>query len=281
MLHLLRVEMVINSPWMMSKNWLVQKQMAFGKDISNLFMADNMTKIVWFSTHHVTFMKSWLVQKQTVLGQTTTGKENSNPFMAGVNTPRSDEDRLKLMELMVFLLQKGNQIGDLSTHTTSYISPALTQKVFANMRRVRKGFSGVETPLFKGMLAARTITEEGIAEEQVQVDDDVAATVQESIAEDIANEAIPSTPTPLILPSPPSYDIPSPSQDIGKRILIETPKPMKKKDQIELDAEYARKLHEEINKDHKVINKDIDWDAAIDHVKQKSKENPQCIKRYQ
>nr|GFC03424.1 hypothetical protein [Tanacetum cinerariifolium] len=56
---------------------------------------------------------------------------------------------------------------------------------------------------------------------------------------------------------------------------------MKKKDQIELDAEYVRKLHEEINKDHEEINKDIDWDAAIDHVKQKSKENPQYIKRYQ
>nr|GFD50422.1 hypothetical protein [Tanacetum cinerariifolium] len=48
----------------------------------------------------------------------------------------------------------------------------------------------------------------------------------------------------------------------------------------ELDAEYARKLHEEINKDHEEINKDIDCDAAIDHVKQKSK-NPQYIKRYQ
>nr|GFA45125.1 copia protein [Tanacetum cinerariifolium] len=81
MLHVLRVEMVINSPWMLSKNWLVQKQMA--------------------------------------LGQTATGKESSNPFMAGslpktifdspllgVNTPRSDEDRLKLMQLMVFLLQR-------------------------------------------------------------------------------------------------------------------------------------------------------------------------------
>nr|GEX55990.1 hypothetical protein [Tanacetum cinerariifolium] len=69
-------------------------------------------------------------------------------------------------------------------------------------------------------------------------------------------------------------------KDKGKGILIETPKPMKKKDQIELDAEYARNLHEEINKDHKEINKDIDWDAAIDHVNQKSK-NPQYIKPYQ
>nr|GEV18885.1 hypothetical protein [Tanacetum cinerariifolium] len=47
-------------------------------------------------------------------------------------------------------------------------------------------------------------------------------------------------------------------KDKGKGILIETPKPMKKKDQIELDAEYANKLHEEINKDHEEFNKDID-----------------------
>nr|GEY50097.1 reverse transcriptase domain-containing protein [Tanacetum cinerariifolium] len=31
MLHVLRVDMVINSPWMLSKNWLVQKQTALGK----------------------------------------------------------------------------------------------------------------------------------------------------------------------------------------------------------------------------------------------------------
>nr|GFB33324.1 hypothetical protein [Tanacetum cinerariifolium] len=69
-------------------------------------------------------------------------------------------------------------------------------------------------------------------------------------------------------------------KDKGKGILVETLKPMKKKDQIKLDAEYARKLHKEINKDHEEINKDIDWDAAIDHVNQKSK-NPQYIKQYQ
>nr|GFA69620.1 copia protein [Tanacetum cinerariifolium] len=67
--------------------------------------------------------------------------------------------------------------SDLSTHTTSYISPALTQKVFANMRWVRKDFSGVETPLFEGMLTARQLAEEGIAEEQVQADDAVAAVI--------------------------------------------------------------------------------------------------------
>nr|GEY38642.1 hypothetical protein [Tanacetum cinerariifolium] len=94
----------------------IQKQTALGKDSSNLLMADNLPKIVWYSTHHVTLMKSWLVQKQTALGKDksnplridsllktiwssihhhltievltipgkmTTGKEISNPFMAG------------------------------------------------------------------------------------------------------------------------------------------------------------------------------------------------------
>nr|GFD20963.1 hypothetical protein [Tanacetum cinerariifolium] len=53
------------------------------------------------------------------------------------------------------------------------------------------------------------------------------------------------------------------SKDKGKGIMVEEPNPMKKKQQVELDEEYARKLHEE-------LNKDIDWSVAIDHVKQKS-----------
>ncbi|GJV28971.1 hypothetical protein Tco_1385419 [Tanacetum coccineum] len=38
------------------KNWLVHKQMTYGKDFSNLFMVDNLPKIVGFSTH----LASWL-----------------------------------------------------------------------------------------------------------------------------------------------------------------------------------------------------------------------------
>nr|GFB14664.1 ribonuclease H-like domain-containing protein [Tanacetum cinerariifolium] len=54
-------------------------------------------------------------------------------------------------------------------------------------------------------------------------------------------------------------------KDKGKGILIEAPKPMKKKDQIEMDAEYARKLQEEINKEHEETYKNINWNAALDH----------------
>nr|GEW17005.1 putative ribonuclease H-like domain-containing protein [Tanacetum cinerariifolium] len=63
------------------------------------------------------------------------------------------------------------------------------------------------------------------------------------------------------------------SKDKGKGILVEEPKPLKKKQQIEIDEEYVRKLHD-------VLNKDINWDVAIDHVKLKAKEDP-AVKRYQ
>nr|GEV56977.1 putative ribonuclease H-like domain-containing protein [Tanacetum cinerariifolium] len=63
------------------------------------------------------------------------------------------------------------------------------------------------------------------------------------------------------------------SKDKGKGIMVKEPKPIKKKQQVELDAAYARKLQEE-------LNQDIDWEVAIDHVKQKAKENP-YVQRYQ
>nr|GEZ26876.1 hypothetical protein [Tanacetum cinerariifolium] len=77
------------------------------------------------------------------------------------------------------------QVVDLSSHTTRYICPALTQKVFANMRRVGKGFSGVETPLFDNMLEVREVD----AEEEVQVPahDDVD---QENVTEDIVDDIL-------------------------------------------------------------------------------------------
>nr|GFB82976.1 hypothetical protein [Tanacetum cinerariifolium] len=48
-------------------------------------------------------------------------------------------------------------------------------------------------------------------------------------------------------------------KDKGKGILIEDPKPMKKKDQVEMDAEYAKKLQEELDKEHEEAYKQIDW----------------------
>nr|GEV62518.1 hypothetical protein [Tanacetum cinerariifolium] len=323
------------------------------------------------------------------------------------------------------------QIGDLSTHTTKYALPALTQKVFANIRRVGKGFSGVETPLFEGILVGQEIEEGGDAEEHVE---DVTAGDAAQGDDTAAHGEVPTVspkpsipaPTPPTPPPQPPQDLPSTSQvqhtppqspqaqpqtqpqpqqatdfpmshlqealdacaaltrrvehlelkrvgtsqridtsddtvmddesnqgriinemdkddvvalmndteedkkdeeakedepakvqevvdvvttakliievataasetvtaasatisaaepqvpaatitaapakvaDKCKGIMVEEPKPLKKKQQIKMDEEYARKLHVE-------LNKDIDWDVAIDHVKLKAKEDP-------
>ncbi|GJS20466.1 hypothetical protein Tco_0449098 [Tanacetum coccineum] len=62
--------MVISSPCLTNnKNWLVQKQTAFGKDFSNPFMADSLPKTI-------------CNEALTIPEQTATGKEISNPFTA-------------------------------------------------------------------------------------------------------------------------------------------------------------------------------------------------------
>nr|GFD20892.1 hypothetical protein [Tanacetum cinerariifolium] len=98
-----------------------------------------------------------------------------------------------------------------------YNSPALNQKVFANMRRAGKGFSKVDTSLFEGMLVEQQVTEEGDAEVHgeevtagVVAEGDVSAAYREVPTVD-EEPSIPS-PTPYTLPPQPSQDIPSTSQ---------------------------------------------------------------------
>nr|GEX76234.1 hypothetical protein [Tanacetum cinerariifolium] len=149
--------------------------------------------------------------------------------------------------------------GDLSTHTTKYISPALTQMVFANMRRVGKGCTGVETPLFEAIepnIPAATITAA-----PVKVTATSTRRRKRVVIRDPKEESSAKT------------HVETKSKDKGKGIMVEEPKPMKKKQQVETDEAYATKLHEE-------LNQDINWDVAIDHVKQKAKEDP-YVQRYQ
>nr|GEY45067.1 hypothetical protein [Tanacetum cinerariifolium] len=108
------------------------------------------------------------------------------------------------------------QVGDLSSHTTKYSSPALTQKVFVNMRRVGKGCSGVETTLFKGMIVeqpdgegAAEVNVEDVSTAGVAAEGDVRA-ANDDVSTSVEEPSIPS-PTPPTLPAQPSQDIPSTS----------------------------------------------------------------------
>nr|GEW82591.1 ribonuclease H-like domain-containing protein [Tanacetum cinerariifolium] len=110
-------------PDIMFANWLVQKQTALGKDKSNLLTVDSLLKTIRSSIHHLP-----INEVLTIPGQTATAKEISNPFMTGVNTPRSDEDRLELIELTVFLLPNVEIIG-IGVNAVDLQASAVRQKL--------------------------------------------------------------------------------------------------------------------------------------------------------
>nr|GEU99471.1 calcineurin-like metallo-phosphoesterase superfamily protein [Tanacetum cinerariifolium] len=66
------------------------------------------------------------------------------------------------------------------------------------------------------------------------------------------------------------------AKDKGKGIFVEDPKPMKKKDQISMDAEYARKLHEE----EESLAQAKDAQVIDDQPKDAPAKGIQYIKRY-
>nr|GEZ35411.1 hypothetical protein [Tanacetum cinerariifolium] len=90
------------------------------------------------------------------------------------------------------------------------------------MMRLGKGFSGVETPLFEGMLVAREPEEQGDAEEQVQDNVDGAAQGADTTVsrDDVQDQSIPSRTSPT-LPTPP----PQQSQDLPSTSQVQSPPP--------------------------------------------------------
>nr|GEX10170.1 hypothetical protein [Tanacetum cinerariifolium] len=78
------------------------------------------------------------------------------------------------------------QVGNLSSHNTKYTSPTLTQKVFANMRRIGKGFSGVDIPLFDEGKITELDADKDVT--LVDAEEEMNADVQGRLAESQAKE---------------------------------------------------------------------------------------------
>nr|GEW16102.1 putative ribonuclease H-like domain-containing protein [Tanacetum cinerariifolium] len=117
-------------------------------------------------------------------------------LVRNVDSPSKFLMYLRFLQLMINV-----QVGDLSSHTTKYTSLALTQKVFANMRRIGKRFSEVDTPLFDGML---------VPQQAQDVDD---ASEDEDADNEVSNEPTPPSPTSATpLPPPQPEHIQSPPQ---------------------------------------------------------------------
>nr|GEW12761.1 copia protein [Tanacetum cinerariifolium] len=347
-------------------------------------MADNLPKIVWYSTHHVTLMKSWLVQKQMALGQTTTGKEISNPFMAVNDVTRLqalvDKKKVVITEVAIReVLRLDDAEGvdcipneeifaelarmgyDTTTHGDDAQEPSIpsptpptplpqplqdlpstSHRVDLSEDTVMDDASNQERIIDEldkdDVISLMDDKEDEKKEEKAKIveDDQLQGRQEESQAEiykidlDHASKVLsmqedepaevqevvevvttakliievvtaasttsyatePKVLAVTIIAAPvrvaaastkrrkgvvirdpeeestTSLIIPADtkSKDKGKGIMVEEPKPLKIKQQVEMDEEYARKLHAE-------LIKYIEWDVAIDHVKQKAKED--------
>nr|GEX94780.1 putative ribonuclease H-like domain-containing protein [Tanacetum cinerariifolium] len=240
-------QMVLNSPclthiknWLVqikrSLSWLVQKQTALG--INTPRCDEDRLELIELTVFLLPSDEKVRVEGRAVDLQTSVVVKKVNDITRlqalvdkkkVVITEASIRDALRLddaegieclpnEEIFAELARMGKQVGDLSTHTIKYTSPALTQKVFANMRRVGKGFFGVEMPLFKGMIAEQHVAKGD--DDEVHVEDvnavGVATEGVVSAADDIVptvndEPSIPS-PTPPTPPPQPSQDQPSTSQ---------------------------------------------------------------------
>nr|GEZ16099.1 hypothetical protein [Tanacetum cinerariifolium] len=192
---------------------------------------------------------------------------------------------------------------------SKYIFDYLVRNVDSSSKfyMVGKGFSGVDTPLFEGMLVPQ------------QAADDVANVVADDVDDDVADVDVkptPPSPTPATTPQPPQELLPSTSQiaqalkitklkervrrlkkknkrmhpnrgiiaeiDANEDVILEEVDAEKDVEVAEKDAEqaqidqdeaYTRELEAE-------LNKNINGDDVIEQVKRKEKED-NAVLRYQ
>ncbi|GJR75280.1 retrovirus-related pol polyprotein from transposon TNT 1-94 [Tanacetum coccineum] len=130
-------------------------------------------------------------------------KQSNDPPLLRVNTLGSREDNMILKELIeLFFLDK--QVEGMTRHKEVYVTPSHTKKVFANMKRPGKVFSGSVIPLFQTIMvqASEDMCEDSIKKSRRKQRKDSGPT--EPVTDEATNEA--HVPTP-------SYDPPQSSED--------------------------------------------------------------------
>ncbi|GKE87369.1 hypothetical protein Tco_1564844 [Tanacetum coccineum] len=79
---------------------------------------------------------------------------NFSKFIFDAMVKNLDNPHKFLMYLRFIQICLNKQRRLLQTHTRTYPTPVLTQKVFNNMKRVTRGYSGEDIPLFPSMITA-------------------------------------------------------------------------------------------------------------------------------
>nr|GEU35729.1 copia protein [Tanacetum cinerariifolium] len=199
----------------------------------------------------------------------------------GISSLNTAGQRTQSMATLNEPLQGTGSVEGIAKHKEIYVMYSHTKKIFANMKRQEQGFSRNVTPLFETMMV---IAQEEVGEcLEVSTADQVTTAGEVVTAASVKDSVVPTTATTADVhdeltlsktlitikaakPKVISTAITTPrakgivfyeqvqalqpivslSKDKGKAKMIEPKKPLKKKDQIALDKEVARKLEVEI-----------------------------------
>nr|GEV19376.1 ribonuclease H-like domain-containing protein [Tanacetum cinerariifolium] len=192
-------------------------------DSSNSLMADNLPKIVWYSTHHVALMKSWLVQKQMALG-----KDESNPFIVD-SLLKTIGEIAKIDAYEDVTLEEVAAEVAKDAKVQGRLEESQAQVYHLDLEHAQKVLKVVTAAA--ATTAATTITAAPIPT--------ASATKRRN---GIVIRDLEETATPLVI-----VHFEPKSKDKGKRILVEEPKPLKKQAYIKQDEAYARELEAKLN----------------------------------
>nr|GEY10719.1 hypothetical protein [Tanacetum cinerariifolium] len=189
-------------------------------------------------------------RRQDTKGDTIaqTGSENvskfsNDPLLAGVNTPQSREDSLKLTELME-ICEEVVVEKEVAGKDVSAVEEVNAASIATSVTTTTPTISMDEITLAKALIKIKT----SIPKAKVIVMQKPSET---------------PTPTPIV-----SSKQPSKVQDKGKGIMVEPEMPLKKKAHISLNEEFAFKLQADEDEQERIVREktqqieevNLDWD---------------------
>nr|GEV28331.1 copia protein [Tanacetum cinerariifolium] len=222
----------------------VSNQMVSGKDSSNPLMADNLPKIVWYSTHHVALMKSWLVQKQTALDASEGFDQilyflnasliqyalavNPNIYVSFIKQfwsfvlikKTNDVVRLQaLIDRKKVIITEDTVCQALRLDDAKSIDCLPNEEIFTELARMGYEKPSTKLAFYKVLFSAQWKVEKGFSRVETllfegmlvpqQVANDVADVVADDVADDVAADVEPTPPSPTtdIKPPPPQQEV--------------------------------------------------------------------------
>nr|GEZ06863.1 hypothetical protein [Tanacetum cinerariifolium] len=208
-------------------------------------------------------LMGWWSQVPKTIGDTTAqtrfesvSKHSNDSLLARSNTLQSDEDRLKLDELMKLYTNLQNRVLDLEkTKTTQRNEIDSLKRRVKKLERRNRSRTHKRKRLYKVGLSARVESsgdEESLGEDASKQDRWIDADDEITLVNDADNEMFDVDDLGKSTTTTTTTTSSQQSHDKGKGIMIEKHVKHKKKDQIRLDGEAALKLQDEFDEEERI-----------------------------